>query len=87
MNPVRIIIADDDEIGFDARVHFDEGVRGDAIAPLFHVAEVVGRPAFEQAQVAGNCQHSPGDKLAQGFNIVDDTRDDTPHAITAVKTE
>ena len=44
------------EIRFDLRVHFHESVGGDAITPFFHVAEVIGRPAFEQAQVAGDRQ-------------------------------
>ena len=42
-------LADDHKIGADAFV-LDKGVGGDAVAPLLHVAEVVGRPAFQQAQ-------------------------------------
>ena len=48
-------LADDDEVGADAFV-FDEGVRGDAVAPLFHIAEVVGGPTFEQPHAAGDGQ-------------------------------
>ena len=48
-------LADDDEVGPHA-LRFDQRVGGDAVAPLLHVAEVVGRPAVEQAEFAGQRQ-------------------------------
>ncbi len=48
--------ADDNEIGFYFRVHFNEGVGGNAITPFFHVAEVVGCPAIKQAEVTRHGQ-------------------------------
>ena len=49
-------LADDDEIGLDLRINFNEGVGRNTVTPFFHVAEVVGGVAIEQAQVARNRQ-------------------------------
>ena len=35
---------------------FDESVRSDAVAPLLHIAEIVGGPTFEQPKTAGDGQ-------------------------------
>ncbi len=43
-------LADHDEVRADALV-FDKCVRGDAVAPLFHIAEIVGGPAVQQPQL------------------------------------
>ena len=48
-------LADDHEVRTKALV-FHKGVGGNAVAQLLHVAEVVGRPALQQAQVAGKRQ-------------------------------
>ena len=47
--------ADDDKVGADAFV-LDEGVGRDAVAPFFHIAEVVGGPPIEKAEAAGDGQ-------------------------------
>jgi len=41
--------ADDDKIGANAFV-FDKGVAGDAIAPFFHIAEIIERPIPREAK-------------------------------------
>src|SRR5919106_296199 len=42
-------LADDDKIGPDFGIDFDECVGSNTITLLLHVAEVIGSPAFEQA--------------------------------------
>src|SRR5260221_1288626 len=48
-------LTDDYIIGANA-FDFDQGVRRNTIAPLLHVAEVVGSIAIQQAKIAGYCQ-------------------------------
>ena len=47
-------LANDDKIGLDFGINFHKGVRGNAVAPFFHIAKVIRRPAFEQAQSFAN---------------------------------
>ena len=48
--------ANDNEIRFDLRINFNECVGRDAVTPFFHVAKIVGGPAFEQTEVTRNCE-------------------------------
>ena len=54
LHPGRL--ADDHEIGPHLGINLDERVGRDAVAPFFHVAEVVDGVTVEQAQVAGDGQ-------------------------------
>ena len=46
----------DHTIGPDLWINLDKGIRRNAVAPFLHVAEVIGRPTVEPAQIAGDGQ-------------------------------